>query len=210
MSLIKRAMADAFVDYLRCRLPPSLGVNVEAIQAEAASWEEPTKFPSVRILPQKFTLDPSQETELDDSSPDKLLLDVGDFIGTIEIRVSAKTRPSRLIVEDAVLNVMLEREFTPGIVVLQTKPVVVGGYVTAEAAVCTVELQDENWRDEQVLAKRRYTFMTLDAAYPALVVRTAYPINQLVMAFTEDLNSDSPATEDTIVNEDGTTSPTDL
>jgi hypothetical protein len=206
MSLIKRAMVDAFVAAFQAALPPSAQINVAG---SGADWEEPSVFPALRIIPsEKFKFDAMQDEEIDDTQPDKLLVEVGDFEGSIELRVIGRNRKERETVEELVMNVLLSRDGAPGVMVAQTAPVSVGGYATLYSAPVTMCLGDEEWRDEMVMDRKRFSFMTLDAYYPALVMKTGvYPINQLILAFNEDLNSDVPE-EASIVNDDGSMTPT--
>lgn len=208
MSLVKRAMVDAFVAAFQAALPASLQIDV---QGSGANWEEPSKFPALRIIPsEKFKFDPMQEQEIDDTQPDQLLVEVGDFEGMIELRAVGRNRKEREIIEDAVMNVLLGKEGTPGVLVAQTAPVTIGGFASLYQATVSMCLSDEEWRDEMVMDRKRYTFITLDAYYPALVTRAnVYAINELVLAFNEDLNSDTPE-EEVLINEDGSTTPTNL
>lgn len=208
MSLLKRSMVDAFVAAFQAALPPALQINVAA---SGADWEEPSQFPALRIIPSdKFKFDPMQEEEIDDTQPDKLLVEVGDFSGSVELRAVARSRKERETIEEAVMNVLLSREGAPGVVVAQTENVTVGGFATAYSAPVTMCLGDEEWRDEMVMDRKRYSFLTLDAYYPALVMRTGvHTIDQLVLAFNEDLNSDTPE-EEVLIDENGSTAPTNL
>ena len=208
MSVIKTAMLDAFVAAFQAALNPALGITVEPA---AADWEEPQVFPLLRIVPsEKFNFEPWQEEELDDTQPGLLLLEVGSFSGSVELRVCARTKKERELIEDAVQNVLFQREGAPGVLVAQTADLNVGGYATAYSAPVALVFNDEEWREEMVFAKKRYSFLTCEADFPMLVMRTGvYTIEQLVLAFTDDINATTPE-EEVIVNCDGTTSPTDL
>lgn len=190
MSVIKRACLEALASALRTALPPS--VDVAAV---AADYEEKTTFPSVRILPGRFTFDSSQEQEVDDAQADKLFVQVGEFVGNVEVRVCAKSRAQRENVEDVVLNWFLSPEWTPGTrTVLLPSGVLVGGWATTYQAPCTFELNEEEWREEAVFSDKRFSFVELDATFPALAVRTqTYTIQDLRLVMEADVNLDLSA-----------------
>jgi len=206
MSKLKKAMADTLATYMRNNLPPSLGIKVGVM---ASQWEEPTEFPSVRILPGKFTFMPWQANEVDDSLDDVNVLEIGTMEGTVQIRISAKTSQERDEVEDAVANLFLSDELRPGVLPLQTPAVTLGGIATAYQAPVSFTMEDAEFHDEMVFSKKRYTFMDLNAYYPALVARRVATIEELVLAFTDDLGSTAPE-ESVLVHDDGTITPTNL
>ena len=175
------------------------------MQAVAADSEEPTKYPSLRILPQKMTYQPFQATEIDATLPNSVLLDVGCFEGMYELRVSARTKAERETIEDLVTNVLLSSPLAPGVIAAQTRPVTVGGWITTHQALVSFTAEDLDWREELVFSKRRYSFIDLNAWYPALVMRSGvFNIEQLILAFSADLTSNNPAIDEAIsVNQDG-------
>lgn len=184
------------------------------VQACAAGWEEPTKFPAVRVLPGKFTFDPWQEQEVDDTQATNLFLEVGEFEGNVEIRVSATSKFQREQIEDTILNWFLARAYTPGVQVTTLPPgQTVGGIATTYQANCAFSLEDEEWREEMVFAAKRYTFLDVEAWFPALVVRTGVPtIQSLRLAMEADVAADvtvttpnTSAEEGLLVADDGTT-----
>lgn len=187
--MIKRACLDALADALRAALPPTVDVDVCA-----ADWEEPTKFPAVRVLPGRFSLDTSQEEEVDDTQADKLFVQVGEFVGSVEVRVSARNRTQRENVEDYVLNWLLSPEWTPGTRTVLVSGVVVGGIATTYAAPCTFELTDEEWREEMAFSDKRFSFVDLQTTFPALAMRTqTYTIQDLRLVMEADINLDLSA-----------------
>lgn len=206
---MKRACVESLATALAAVLP--VGTDCKAC---AAGWEEPTKFPAVRVLPGKFTFDPWQEQEVDDSQATNLFLEVGEFEGNIEIRVSARSKKERETIEDAILNWFLSREYTPGVQVT-TLPSgqVVGGIATTYQANCAFSLEDEEWREEMVFSDKRFTFLDVEAWFPALVVRTGVAtIQSLRLVMEADVSADVTVTtpnpsaeEGLLVADDGTT-----
>lgn len=206
-SLIKRASLDAMKRALEASISPALGLTIEVASAD---WEEPTKLPSVRLIPGKYTFEPWQEREADDTQPDRVFLEVGTFEGTVELRCYACNKTEREEIEDAVLNAFLSTELAPGILTAQTVPLTVGGFATIYQAVASFALDTEEWREEMVFNKKRASFMDVTAWYPALATRgETYTIEQLILAFNEDLSSDAVG-EKVLVADDGTTTPTNL
>jgi hypothetical protein len=206
---MKRSCVESLATALRAVVPA--GVDVQAC---AADWEEPTKFPAVRVLPGKFTFDPWQEQEVDDTQATNLFLEVGEFEGNVEIRVSARHKIQREQIEDTILNWFLSRAYTPGVQVT-TLPSgqTVGGIATTYQANCAFSLEDEEWREEMVFADKRYSFLDVEAWFPALVVRTGVStIQSLRLVMEADVAADvtvttpnASAEEGLLVADDGTT-----
>lgn len=204
---MKRACVESLAAALRAVLPDNVDVA-----ACAADWEEPTKYPAVRVLPGKFTFDPWQEQEVDDTQSDKLFLQVGEFEGSVEIRVCATSKIVRERLEDVVSNFFLSRPYTPGVQVT-TLPsgMTVGGFATTYQANCAFSLDDEEWREEMAFTDKRFSFLGVDAWFPALVVRTGvHTIEQLVLVMEADVSTDvdagpNPGAEEgLLVADDGT------
>jgi hypothetical protein len=214
-SLLKRFASEALAERMREILPPALGVSVKV--AAAADPEEKNDFPSLKVLPQSFTFTPLQELEVDDTNPDLLLSEVGEFEGMVEIRISARNLPEREAIQDAVMQAFLEPELSPGVITLATDPPIVNGVQLAKGTFVSFQLDSEDWRDELAFSKKRYTFLECTAQFPALIVRNVKTINELILALEVDLNDlNEPdaeiATEleDFVVQSDGTLVPTDL
>lgn len=198
-SSLKRAAAEALIRYLRDNLPPSLGVT---IAAGAADPEDRLVTPTIRLLPQDFEFIPFQEDSVDDSPADRHLIDVGEFVGDIEMRLVGCSGETRETLEDSVTNLFLAQELRPGVIVAQTRPVTVGGWSTAYTASCAYILESAIWHDEAAFSKRRYTYLTISTVYPALVMRKPdYTINELIAAFNMDL--EDAVQEQISIDEDG-------
>jgi hypothetical protein len=77
--------------------------------------------------------------------------------------------------------------------------------------VISFSLEEESWTEELAFSKKRDSFLNLNAWYPVLVNRSStYTIDQLVLAFTEDLTTTDPtqiAVEEVQVNDDGSLTP---
>lgn len=207
-ALLKRAMGEALAANLRGVLPPGLQITVGP--AVAADGEEQARFPSVRVLPQKFSFMPWQERELVDTFPDDLVYQVGTFEGTVELRASGRSPEERELVQDAVTDAFFQRPGAPGVVIAYLPPLPVSRQAVMYSAPVAFELSDEDWREELVFAKRRYAFLTLDAQYPALVDRKVPTIKELVLAWDFSIEEPPVIDHEVLVNSDGSTTPTNL
>lgn len=188
MSAIKRAMCDALVAHLAAR-PELAGIHVSAPQAD---YEDAIAYPHIVVVPQKLDFNVWQEDEVDESVAGQLLIHLGDFEGSVEIRCGALTPFEREGLEEKVWAVFMERELAPGVLVLTAPPISVSGIQYALEPVIAFALADDSWNEEMVFDAPRYSYLTLDAAFPALASRGAYTIDRLILAFTTDLDSNTP------------------
>lgn len=204
MSAIKRAACDAIAAAFQAQLG---SVPVKAIQA---AYEKDMVHPSVQLMPRVFKFAAFQDEEVDTSISDRNLVCVGAFEGTVELRVAALSKKEREDIQDQVWNALNQDEYRIGVLLATTPAVKVGGtqFVYQATVACVLPDGDgtEEWREEAVFESSRYSYIVLEVSYPALVNRQAYNMNQLSVAFTEDLTSDTPAIdEERVVNQDGTT-----
>lgn len=208
MAGIKRLGAELLAQYLTAKLPPGLS----GVKVSAATPEDKFDTTGIRILPGKFTFDPYNQAEVDDTGATVLVAEVGWWEGDTEVRCVAPTPAEREALEDYVLNVLLgDDQLAPGIITLQSKPAVIGGAQTTYQAVVTFALDEAEWREEMAFSDKRYSFINLETVLPALVVRGAtYTINTLEVDFDvgTGINPDDLAapvgTENLDVHEDGT------
>lgn len=204
MSAIKRACVDALAAAFQGQLG---SVPVKAI---AASYEKDMVHPSVQLMPKRFTFTAAEDEELDASVSDRQLVTVGCFEGQVELRVAAVSRKEREDIQDLIWNALNQDEYRVGVLVAQTPAVKVAGTQFLYQALAVAVLPDsdgsEEWREEMVFEASRYSYITLDVSYPALVNRQAYDVTSWQLAFTHDLDSDTPVLdEERRVNDDGTT-----
>jgi hypothetical protein len=166
------------------------------------------EFPCLTLLPRSFTFDPFQEDEVSSPTSDKALVDVGVFKGRVEMRLMVRNEGEQEEYEDALIDLFLSQEGRPGVLVAQTEPLLLRGVPTLHEAPVAFVLSDAEWNEEMVFDKQRFTYLDLDVVYPALVLREErYDITSLRLAFTEDLTSEDPTTEDVTVTEDGGVEP---
>jgi hypothetical protein len=171
-------------------------------------YTQDMEYPSIAIVPMAFTFaEPLQEDEVEDVQPYTLLVNVGDFEGSVEVRVAANSAFEREEIEQRILELMLSTEFAPGYLGIETDPVRLGGVQYLHRALASFELAREQWREEMVFSNERYSYLTLDTTFPALVSRGSaqqpiYTIETLVLAINHDLASDVPD-EQRQVHQDG-------
>lgn len=209
---IKNEIFQALVAYLKTQLQGGTPPLTTKLIAEG---EEVLKFPSLGILPGMFTFDPCNELERDDSTDGRLLVEVGSFIGTAELRIYANNAPEREQWGQRIEDAFMRRVGAPGIVVVQTPPVKVRRtdntlITTLHQALAAFELNESRWEDEMVFAKKQYQYNTIDVAYPVLVLREgadAYTMEDLQLAFADEVNAAAPDSS-LVVNVDGTVTPT--
>jgi hypothetical protein len=197
---IKRATCDALAAYLAAR-PELAGIPVKAVQADI---EDDAECEHIVILPQRMEFRVWQELEADDTVPGKVLINLGDFEGNVEVRAAALSADKREELEEKIQAIFFERELAPGILTLQLDPINVGGVQYGLEPVVAYALDDEIWNEEKVFDAPRYSYLTVAVAFPALVTRNAYTIDQMIAALTTDLDSHTPD-EQRLVNEDGST-----
>jgi len=156
------AHASANVSDLRGR---SFGV--------AADWEDKVDPPGLRVIPRgAFKLEIfGGEEEITEPSDSTLLVSVGVITGALQARLYGHDNYEREDLDDEVLALFLATEGFPGSLTLQSAPVSIGGTATLYRAPLTYRLDGEEWNEEQVWGKTRYSFLSLDVEYPLLVMR---------------------------------------
>lgn len=219
-SNLKRIAAQTLATWLVEQVPEL----EDLIHTVAPEPTDRAQFPCVAILAQKMSYEPAQADEVywnEDVIPDpdldedgdpltdppniddgKLIMNVGAFTGVCEIRVYAKNVAERERLEERILHAFLSVEMAPGVVAITTPAVTVNEYVTLYEAPVAFMLDSADWTEEYAFENRRFSFMDLDMAFPALVVRGAYRLETLQLAITEDLESDT-AEETVEIDEDG-------
>jgi hypothetical protein len=200
-SQLKQQAAEALADFLRPYVHAVTGTTSTPVTATQADYEDEAGHPSVVVLPRRMKFMQWQDDELDESVPDKLLVNVGEFEGTAEIRIVGLGKYERGLVEQAVLDALLSGD-VPGTTVLQAAPVKVGATQYEHEPLIAYTLDEEDWREELVFENERYSFLTLGLNYEAFASRDVWILDQIVLAFTEDLDS-APST---LVTEDTTLS----
>ena len=140
------------------------------------------------------------------------VVEVGAFEGAVDLRLYALSGPQRDEYEDKLTALFLERDDSPGVLVVTCPAVTIAGSVSPPTEVSTYDapvaftLDDTEWNEEKVFDKRHYTYLTLGLNLPALLLQHVYTIEEYVLAINHDLASDVPD-EQVQITEDGDLEP---
>lgn len=194
---LRRAAVKTFADWLEDRVPALAG-RIHTVSPEP---NEHAKWPCATISHNSLMFEPFQAFEVWGHENETLTVqNVGEFTGSIELRLFARAAREREDLEDLVMHELIGQEDRPGVVTLTTPAVTVGGRATLYAAPVAFFVDDAEWNEEFAFENRRFSFIDLDLAFPALVARDLFTIQELHVAITYDLESDEP--EETIILSD--------
>lgn len=219
---IKIHALDRLAEIIACEVKELRG----NICVGPGSRDHKQKFPHLSIIPQKFSFDPSQADETDyvrnevrSFGPRTAVFEVGTWIGTIELRLGARTARQRYELEYKIEQVFLgnvdgtapdardiagENWLRPGVILIDTPE--------CDNARSAFELEDDTWENEKVFTSELYSLMNIQANIPALVRAKNIPdIDTLTLHLTQDLETvvATPAEveainkESVLVREDG-------
>jgi len=208
MAILRLEALNELAQCIAERIPALKG----RICAGPAESPHRLQFPSLVIDPVRFRYFPDQAaepTELSEPAPTGIppktvLLNVGRHEGTVQLRLGAGTKRLRAELEQKILNLFLEREGAPGVLVM-TVP-------QCHNALIAWELDTDEWENEKAFDKKWYSVLTVAAQIPALVTRgSVHTIEEIRLTLTEDLQapiSDVPASaqETVTISTDGTVS----
>jgi hypothetical protein len=128
------------------------------------------------------------------SAPDAqtfVLSKVGWFTGDVELRLYARNKVERNDLEEAVRQLFLAGvEDQAGLLRATTPQIVLGGVTTLASTTIACDWTSEDWREEFVFSRKRYSFIRVAAEWPALIVRTSVPtIQQLQLQIAFSVNA---------------------
>lgn len=209
-SNIKRGACAALAEYLAPLLAPV------PVYGDIGEYEQDQVYPAVVVTPQPFTFTPQQEEELDTRLHDRLLVQVGEYEGTVELRCYEMHLHKREELEQAVLDIIHvgDGELASGLITVPVKGLTFRGASYLHEPRAAFVLTDEQWRNEMVFASEVYAYLSLDAMIPALASREGiYSVETLVSALAAGvddsvLTAESPTVENVTVNLDGSISNT--
>ena len=210
MSRLKYQACSVLAAYIAAHIPAFAGGKARAAHAEP---EDDAQYPSVVVLPRRFSFQPFQEDEV--HAPElgtERVVEVGAFEGAVDLRLYALSGPQRDEYEDKLTALFLERDDSPGVLVVTCPAVTIAGSVSPPTEVSTYDapvaftLDDTEWNEEKVFDKRHYTYLTLGLNLPALLLQHVYTIEEYVLAINHDLASDVPD-EQVQITEDGDLEP---
>lgn len=174
----------------------AISAAIPALTGRCAGGEDDEEvlaaMPALRVVELGgFKFEPTQEQHL--SAPENetwLLATVGWFSGDVELRLYARSRKERNDLEESLRQLFLGGvEDQPGLLRATTPELTIGDVATLATTTIACELDNEDWREEFVFAKKRYSFLRCVAEWPALLVRTGIPTItelQLQLAFSLD------------------------
>lgn len=191
---------DRFIAILEEQVPELIGHICKMGEPHLARV-----WPNLQIIPIRFTYHPMQEFAHKNLGVSRAVFDVGRHQGTVQLRLGATTPAERWELEDKILNVFLQEEGRPGVLVTTIEQV--------HDAVVAWELEEDAWDNEKVFAKEFYSTLTVRVQIPALFVREGvYTIEAIRLSLTEDLRTDytdlpDSAIETVEIDEDGNLTP---
>ena len=209
MSVIKIKALQRLADVIGCAIKELKG----SICAGPSTNNHQLSFPSLSIVPERFSFLPNQPTEYNYvtqqarcPSPVTVVMDVGRWEGEIVLRLGAKTPFKRYELEHKIEQIFLGdvtgaspdtlARYRPGILLVDVPE--------CDEARVAFELRNDTWRDEKVFSNKWFSEMRILAQIPALVPwRPIYTIDQLQLSLTEDLETINPASETIEIASDG-------
>lgn len=209
MAVIKIKALQRLADLVACEIKELKG----SICAGPATNNHQLGFPSLSIVPERFSFIPNQPSEYNYvtkqdrcPSPVTVVMDVGRWEGEIVMRLGAKTPFKRYELEHQIEQLFLGdvtgaspdalARFRPGILLVDVPE--------CNDARIAFELQNDTWRDEKVFANKWFSELRILAQIPALVPwKPVYTIDTLQLSLTEDLETAVPDSETVQINADG-------
>ena len=176
---------------------PDLAGKVRALSADAVVAEP---FPGLALVPQRFTAEWYPEMEVSQPSASTQLVQQGEGVLRVEVRIGAKHPAQRELLQDAFTALFQADADAPGSLLLSTAPLTLQGYATGYAAPFSCDIVNWEWNEERVFDVARFTFMEIDIALPILYLRGAtpgtevYTIQAIQFAMTRDLTTTPNAT----------------
>ena len=162
------------------------------------------KFPSLAILPGRFTYNPMQADCTNyvtdtayDGGPLKDVYHVGWWEGTFELRLGTKTASQRYAFECAIEELFLSgATFTdklqplPADTCLMRPGVIIVDVPECYGARIYLELLDGSWNNEKVFSKEWYSTLRVRVTIPALVAKPKKAkLADLKLVLTNDLET---------------------
>lgn len=180
--------------------------GISALSGRCAGGEDDEEnvaaLPCLRVVEVSgFKYEPFQESTI--SAPELeawVLNKVGYFTGDVELRLYASSKAQRNALEESLRQLFLAgTEDQPGLLRVTTPQLVLGGVTTLATTTIACDWTSEDWREEFVFSRKRYTFVRCSCEWPALIVRTGIPtIQQLQLQIAFSLDATS-AEETTVI-----------
>lgn len=181
MAVVKLEALNQLAKQIRCTIPELSRVCIG--QADP-SRKEPD--PSLSLIPAgKWTYEPHQALEVYDPAPDSVVMDVGYFSGSIEIRAGASNAYKRAELEQKLLDLFLSDPGRPGVLLSTVLSCpALGRFVAAWT------LDDTEWISDFAFDSDFYSQISATGIIPALVTRRGvYTIRQLQLGLSQDFGA---------------------
>jgi hypothetical protein len=219
MSLIKIKVLQRLADLIGSEIKELKG----QICAGPAGRDHALKFPSLAIVPGRFSFYPEQADENDyvkgrvnDVAPKTTAFNVGRWEGFIELRLGEKTPFKRYELEYKLENLFLGTttgtdpvyrdkyyELRPGTLLIDVPE--------CYGARCAFSIEDDVWENEMVFTNEWYSIMRIQTILPAIITRKPiHTIDTVHLSLTSDLDTaiTSPSvlpsdTETKAIDQDG-------
>ena len=153
--------------------------------------------------------EPRQEYVKTRVSDSAIVVNVGSWITTAQIRLGCATPAERFALEEKLTEMFWRVENQPGLLLTTVTACPHLGDILA-----SWDIGDTDWADEFAFSSQYWTVLSLDAVIPALVTREGvYSLNELRLGVTDDFSlPETSAAFDTLtqkvtVNQDGTVTP---
>ena len=167
-------------------------------------------FPRLAIVAGgRFQYEARQEGVVTRSSPTAIVVNVGSWNTTVQLRLACATPAQRYDLEDRLASLFWREENRPAVLLTTVTACPQLGDILA-----AWDIGDTDWNDEMAFSSQFWSVLSLDATIPALVTREGvYSIDELRLGITDDFSTpETSAAFDLLttkvrVNEDGTVTP---
>lgn len=202
--VVRKAALDALASVIRDATDGAFSDH--AIHVEDAEPDVEACWPNLVINTMgSFSFEPFDADDVEGVTSDTATVHVGDFTGRVRIRLGAKFKPERTKIGEAILQEFLKTPGKPGVLVVQLTGLKIGPVTLSASIPVAFRLDTTEWEEEMVFERKRFQDLAVDVEIPALVTwERTYDINNLVVAFTEDMTSDDPAYTQVAVTDTGT------
>lgn len=182
---------------------PSLVGKVRTLSADAVQSEP---MPAMAFVPRQFVPEWwGTEIEVSQPSASQQLVQQGEGVLRIEVRIGRQTPAQREALQDSFTNLFQAATTAPGTLSLTTAALTLQGVATGYAAPFSCDIVNWEWNEERVFDVARFTFLEVDMALPILYLRGAtagtevYTIEAIQLSMTRDLTTTPNATASNLI-----------
>lgn len=184
---LKRVVADAIANFIAANVTGLTG----KVSAVAAGPETMAPCLAVKVIANRMKFEPTDLNEVywDEVTDDRtVVLDVGQFTGTVTLELFAVSAAERELYEQRILDLFLKTKWAPGTLFITTPTLTVNGYISLYSAEAKLRLESEEWNEEFSFEAKRYSFLDLFLDFPALTTDIDAPtIESLQVALDSEL-----------------------